>query len=473
VITAQQARGRHQSRWALSAFRARFRGDVVTPSDEAYGDARRVWNGMIDRYPAVIARCTNAADVAAAIALAREHDAPLAVRGGGHSAPGFGVCDGGVVIDLSRMRVVDVDPLARRATAGGGATWADVDTATQPHGLAVTGGLVTHTGIGGLTLGGGIGHLMRRCGLTCDNFMAAELVTADGKTMRVSEDDAPDLLWGLRGGGGNFGVVTRFEYRLHQVGPKVLAGAVMYPLHEAREVLRFYSQWSANLPDAMTTVVALRSAPAAPFLPPEIHGEPVVAIVACWSGPLEEGERVLEPLRRFRPPLVDLIALKPYLEHQHMFDATAPHGRQNYKKNANLTGLSDAAIDILIEHARRRTSALSVTNVFQLGGAVSRVAEDATAYSDRGAVFNVDLNAQWIDADDPRAAEHMQWVRDFHAALQPFATGGAYVNFLMGDEGHDRVRAIYGDAKHDRLIELKRRYDPDNVFRLNQNIRPT
>jgi FAD/FMN-containing dehydrogenase len=456
---------------ALRAFRERFKGELVTPEDPDYGNARRVWNGMIDRYPALVARCTDAGDVACAIAFAREQALPIAVRGGGHSLPGLGTCDGGLVVDLARMRRVHIDPAARQAEAGGGATWGELDRVTQAHGLAVTGGLVTHTGIGGLTLGGGIGHLMRRCGLTCDNLVRAEVVTADGATLSVSEAENVDLLWGLRGGGGNFGVVTRFEYRLHEVGPTVLAGVAMYPLTEGREVLRFYRQWVADLPEAMTTILVLRAAPSAPFLPREMHGLPVAAIVACWSGPLEQGERVLGPLRRFKPPLVDLIAPKPYLEHQSMFDPAAPAGLQNYMRTRNLAALPDEAIDVLVEHAQRITSPLSVAQIYQLGGAVSRVAEDATAYGDRGAMFNAVINAQWPDPLDPRADEHLRWVRDFHAALQPFATGGAYVNFLM-NEGEDRVRAAYGAAKYARLAELKLRYDPHNVFRLNQNIRP-
>lgn len=291
--------------------------------------------------------------------------------------------------------------------------------------------------------------------------------------MLVTEEESPDLLWSLRGGGGNFGVVTRFEYRLHEIGPTVIAGAVMYPLGEAREVLRFYRDWAPALAEAMTTVVALRAAPAAPFIPSELQGRPVVAIVVCWSGPLQEGERSLEPLRDFKRPLVDLIARKPYHEHQHMFDASAPHGRQNYKRNANLADVPDGAIDVLIEYTQRKTSPLSLTLIFQLGGAVSWTAEDDTAYSNRGALFNADLNAQWLDPHDPQRDEQVQWVRDFHASLQPFATGGAYVNFLMGDEGPDRVRSTYGAAKYERLVELKRRYDPGNVFQLNQNVRPS
>jgi FAD/FMN-containing dehydrogenase len=456
---------------AVRSLSAGLNGQVITPLDRDYGEARRVWNGIIDRYPALVVRCGDAAAVAAAIRFARDHGLPLAVRGGGHSAPGFGVCDGGVVADLSPMRSVVVDPSARQAWVGGGALWADVDGQTQTHGLAVTGGLVTHTGVGGLALGGGIGHLMRRCGLTCDNLTAADLVTADGELIHVGERAHEDLLWGLRGGGGNFGVVTRFRFRLHPVGPTVLAGAVLYPLDKGVEILRRYREWVADVPDDLTTVVALRSAPQAPFVPPEFHGEPVVAVAVCWSGPLDEGEKVVSLLRSFPGQIADAITYKPYLEHQHAFDASAPHGRHHYKKNANLPALSDQAIDTLIECAQARTSAWSVTLIFQLGGAVGRVAEDGTAYSDRAAAFNVDIDAQW-DRDDARSEDHIAWVRNCHKALLPFTTGGSYVNFLMGDEGADRVRLVYGHDKYERLVTLKHRYDPGNVFQLNQNIAP-
>jgi len=394
------------------------------------------------------------------------------VRGGGHSAAGFGVCDGGVVLDLGAIRSIEVDPVNRRARAGGGATWADLDSATQAHGLAVTGGLVTHTGIGGLTLGGGIGNLMRRCGLTSDNLRAADVVTAAGEVIRVAEDDHQDLLWGLRGGGGNFGVVTQFDYGVHEIGPTVVAGAVMYPLRAADEVLRFYREWAPALPDEMTTIVALRGAPPSPHIPTELHGSSVLAIAVCWSGPLDQADAALEPLRRFKRPLVDSIKPRPYLEHQSMFDASAPPGRQNYKRNSNVGGLPNGLIDVLVDFTEKRTSPMSLTLIFQFGGAVARVAEGATAFSDRTAAYNIDINAQWLEAGDPRRDEHVRWVRDFGAALQPFGTGGTYVNFLMDDEGKDRVRSTYGHEKHRRLVSLKRRYDPDNVFRLNQNIRP-
>lgn len=457
---------------ALKALRAAVAGQVITPLDDAYDEARRVWNGMINRYPALVVRCGRADDVRSAIQFARDQDLELTVRGGGHSAPGFGVCDGGVVVDLGLMRNCQVDAVDRSAWVDGGCTWADVDAASQAHGLAVTGGLVTHTGVGGLTLGGGLGHLMRRCGLTCDNLAGAEVVTAAGDVLAVHDEEHSDLMWALRGGGGNFGAVTRFRLRLHQVGPAVLAGVVMYPLQRGREVLRAYRDWAAQLPDAMGTVVALRSAPPAAFIPEELHGAPVVAIAVCWSGPIADGDRWLEALRQFAPPLVDAIKPKPYLEHQHIFDASAPHGRQHYKKNANLAELSDGAIDSMVDHALAVTTPRAMTLIFQLGGAIARLPEDASAYSDRRARFNVDIDAQWVDPDDPRAHDHIEWVRGVHDALLPYGTGGAYVNFLMGDEGDDRLEAVYGQEKLRRLAQLKRKYDPDNVFRHNQNIRP-
>ena len=469
AVTEQHATIRAR---AIKALRADFRGDLITPADDGYGQARKVWNGMIDRYPQLIARCVRPADVAAALAFARDEGLPLAVRGGGHSGAGFGVCDSGVVIDLSKMRHVQVDPRTHRARVGGGATWADVDAAGQVHGLAVTGGLVTHTGVGGLTLGGGLGYLMRRDGLACDNLVSADLVDASGRRVTATDDSTPELIWGLRGGGGNFGVVTTFEYRLHEVGPQVYAGALAYRLVDGYEVLRFYRAWSAELPDDIATVIALRSAPAVPHLPVEVHGRPVVMIAACALGRVEDGRRALEPLRRFKEPVADLVEVKPYIQQQAMFNPSAPHGRQNYKRNANLADLSDGAIEVLLHATETKTDPNSLILLFQLGGQVARIPEQATAYSDRAAGYNVDINAQWLSADDPRASEHVEWVRRTHARIQPFSTGGAYVNFLNGDERADAVRAAYGAAKYDRLAALKRQYDSTNLFRMNHNISP-
>ena len=408
--------------------------------------------------------------MAAALELAREQELLVAVRGGGHSIAGWSVCDDGLVIDLSPLRAIEVDADARTARAGGGVLWGELDAATQAHGLATVGGIVTHTGIAGLTLGGGIGWLMRRHGATVDNLLAAEVVTADGDVLRASEHEHADLFWGLRGGGGNFGIVTSFEYRLHEVGPTVLAGPIYYALEDGPEVLRHYRDVIAEAPDELTTILNLRMAPPLPFIPAEFHGRPVMTVAVCYAGDLERGEAVLAPLRSFGSPLVDAVGARPYLELQRLFDPSVPHGWHYHWRSWELPPLTDAAIDLLVDQAAMITSPRSYIIVFQLGGAVARVGEDETAYSQRDAAHNVNINAVWLE-DDPEADRHVRWVHECYAALEPHAGGRAYVNFLA-DEGADRVRAAYGAAKHDRLVALKLRYDPANVLRGNQNIHP-
>ena len=447
-----------------------FSGELIEPTDAGYDEARAVWNGAIDRRPEVIARCTSPADVAAAVAMAREGELPLAVRGGGHSIGGLSVCDGGLVVDLSPMRAVAVDPRTRTARAGAGVLWGELDAATQAHGLATVGGVVTHTGIAGLTLGGGIGWLMRRHGAVVDNLLAADLVTVDGDLVRAAEDERPELFWGLRGGGGNFGIVTSFEYRLHEIGPTVLAGPVYHALEHAPEVLRFYRDFAAEAPDELTTILSLRPAPPLPLIPERLHGTPVLMVGTCYAGPAARGEEVLEPLRRFRRPLVDAIAPRPYTELQRLFDPTVPHGWHYHWKTCELPPLEDGAIDTLCEQATRITSSRSYIIVFQLGGAVARVPEGATAFTQRDAAFNVNINAVWL-AGDPEAERHRAWTDETYRALAPHARSRAYVNFLMA-EPQERVRAAYGAAAYERLAALKRRYDPDNVLRLNQNVEP-
>jgi FAD/FMN-containing dehydrogenase len=443
---------------------------LLTPSDPGYDVARAVWNGAIDRRPALIARCADADDVAAALALARERGLEVAVRGGGHGVAGWAVCDGGLVIDLSPMRAVAVDARARTARAGGGVLWGELDAATQRHGLATVGGIVTHTGIAGLTLGGGIGWLMRKHGATVDNLLSAELVTADGRRLTASAAEHPELFWGLRGGGGNFGVVTSFEYRLHAVGPAVLAGPIYYALEDGPDVLRHYRDFIADAPDELTTILNLRPAPPLPFLPPELHGRPVVTIVACYAGDPVDGERVLRALRSFGRPLVDAIAPRPYVEVQRLFDPAVPHGWHYYWKSWEVPPLTDETIDLLVEHAARIASPRSYIIVFQLGGAIARVPADDTAYPQRGAAHNVNINAVWVEGDKDAGA-HIRWAREAFAALEPTAAGRAYVNF-MADEGQERVRAAFGPERYARLRAVKRRYDPDNVFRRNANIAP-
>jgi hypothetical protein len=447
-----------------------FAGELLGPGDPGYDDARKVWNGAIDRRPALIARCAGVPDVVAALGHARERDLLVAVRGGGHGVAGQAVCDGGIVIDLSPMRGIAVDPRARTARAQGGVLWGELDAATQEHGLATVGGIVTHTGIAGLTLGGGIGWLMRRHGATVDNLLAAEVVTARGDVLRASADEHPDLFWGLRGGGGNFGVVTSFEYRLHEVGPIVLSGPLLYALEDGPEVLRFYRELIAEAPDELTIFVNLRRAPALPFVPAELHGRLVVMAIVCYAGAVERGEQVLAPLRGFGRSLVDAIAPRPYVELQELFNPGVPHGWHYYWKSWELPPLSDGAIDALVEHAARITSPRSYVLVFQLGGALGRVGEHETAYGQRDAAHNVNISAVWLP-DDPAGDEHVRWVRECYAALEPYATGRVYVNFLA-DEGQERVRAAYGEERYARLVALKRDYDPDNVLRLNQNIDP-
>ena len=453
---------------ALSDLARTFRGELIQPVDATYDEHRKVWNGSIDRHPALIARCAGAEDVIAAVRLARQTALPLAVRGGGHSFPGHSMCDGGVVIDMSSLTGVSVDPEALTARAQAGALLGQLDSATQAHGLAVPAGIVTHTGLAGLTLGGGIGWLMRKFGLTVDQLLSVEMVTAGGEVVRAGEDANAELFWGLRGGGGNFGVVTEFEFRLNPLGPEVLAGPIFWPIEESPRLLRFYRDWIADAPDDLMTIVIHRKAPPLDFIPAELHGKLVVAVVACYAGSIDEGERVLRPLREFGSPVLDLCAPKPYLEHQAMFDPTFPHGRWYYMRACDVAELSDQVIDITVEHAMRIKSPLTAFPIWQMGGAVGRVPDDATAFTSRGAGHTFNLTS--VTEGPEGFEEERQWTRDFWSALAPHHMG-VYVNFLM-EEGEERVREAYGPAKYDRLKALKREYDPENMFRLNQNVPP-
>ena len=454
---------------ALSDLVQQFRGELIRPGDTQYDSARAIWNGAIDRHPALVARCTSTADVRAAVRFAREHDLLVSVRGGGHNVAGTAVCDDGLVIDLSPMKGVWVDPAGRSARAQPGLLWGEFDRETQAFGLAAPGGIISHTGIAGLTLGGGFGWLMRRYGLAADNVLSADVVTADGNHLRATAEEHADLFWGLRGGGGNFGVVTSFEYRLHAVGPTVLAGVMLHPAAKARAVLGFYRDFIATAPDELTTIAVLRMAPPAPFLPPSVHGQPVVVIGACYAGSVEKGESVVAPLRRFGEPLVDLIRPTPYVAHQALFDPSAPHGLGYYWKSEYVPSLSDALIDTLAERAWRAPTPESYTIIFHLGGAVGRQDPEGSAFEDRRAAHAVNIDAVW--SDPARAPACIAWTRELWEAVRPYSTGRVYVNFL-GDEGQDRVRAAYGDDKYERLRALKRKYDPTNFFRMNQNIRP-
>ena len=454
----------------LERLRDSIHGPVIAPDDEGYDAARAIWNGAIDRRPACIARCTGVADVVAAVRFARERELLVAVRSGGHGVGGHALCDDGLVIDLSPMKGIRVDPAARIARAEAGVLWGELDRETQLHALATVGGIVTHTGIAGLTLGGGIGWLMRKHGATVDNLLSVDLVTAEGGLVTASADEHPDLFWGIRGGGGNFGVVTSLEYRLHPVGPIVLAGPIFHPLEDAREMLAFYREFIAAAPDELTTIFELSVAPPAPFLPEDVHGKPIVMVGACYAGAPEDGIEVVRPLKEFGNPLVDLLEPKLYTALQSMFDPSVPHGWHRYWKSVELPALTDDVIDTLVEHASAQTSPKSYCIVFQLGGALARAREDETAFSQRDATYNVNINAVWTE-DDPEGERHVAWARDFFSAMQPHAGGRVYVNFL-GDEGAKRVRQAYGDRQYERLVELKRAYDPTNFFRLNQNIEP-
>jgi FAD/FMN-containing dehydrogenase len=452
----------------IEALTETLRGRVITRSDSDYDEARAIWNGMIERRPAVIARCAQTADVIRAVRFARERELLVGVRGGGHNVAGTAVCDGGIVIDLSAMKGIQIDQQALTMRAEPGLLWGEVDAATQAHGLATPGGIVTHTGIAGLTLGGGLGWLMRKHGLTCDNLVACEAVTADGKLVRARPDEHADLFWSLQGGGGNFGIVTRFEYRLHPVGPEVLAGVVLYPAEQAGEVLRSYRDRVVGAPEELTTIVILTKAPPAPFLPEHLHGRPVVILAVCYAGDLAEGKAALAPLRTLAEPLIDLIEPKPYVEHQGMLDPGVPHGLRYYWKSHYLPALGDAAIDALIEHAWAAPSPQSYTIMFHLGGAIRRRSPADAAFEDRTAEHALNIDAVWSDPETDAA--QIAWVRRMFEATQSFATG-VYVNFL-GEEGEERVRAAYGPEKYERLARIKATYDPDNFFRMNQNIRP-
>ncbi len=444
-------------------------GRVHSAPSREFDEACTIWNAMIERRPGLVIRCSDTADVSQAVRFARRHDLVLAVRGGGHNIAGNALCDGGVMLDLSPMKSVVVDPAARTARVGGGATLADFDREAQAFGLATPLGVNSTTGVAGLTLGGGFGWLSRRFGLTIDNLLSAEVVLANGEVVRASAADSPDLFWAIRGGGGNFGVVTSFEFRLHPVGPEVLSGLVIHPLDAARDVLRFYRDFLPTTPEEFVCWFVMRKAPPLPFLPAEWHGKEILALAMCYSGNnIEEGERVAAPLRKFGSPIVDVVGPNPYAGWQTVLDPLLTPGLRNYWKSHDFAEMSDGLIDVLIAHARKLPDPSTEIAFAQLGGAVSRVPGDATAYSHRDGQFVLNLHGRWEDR--AKDAECVGWARELFRASAPFATGAVYVNFLTQEEG-DRIRAAYG-RNYDRLVKLKNRYDPSNLFRVNQNIRP-
>jgi FAD/FMN-containing dehydrogenase len=452
----------------LNGLAQELEGSLVEPAHAEYDAARALWNGAIDRRPAALARVGGARDVAAVLRHAAAAGRTVCVRGGGHSAPGHSCIDDALMIDLSALRTVTVDSERETARVGGGALWSDVDKATAAHGLATTGGLVSHTGVGGLTLGGGIGWLMRKHGLAIDNLVGAEVVLADGRVVNASADENADLFWALRGGGGNFGVVTEFRFRLHPVR-NVLAGMVLHPVARAGELLRFFRELTEGAPEELTALFAFMLAPPAPFVPPAMHGAPLAAIVVCWCGDPVRGAEVLAPVRAFGPPAIDLIGEMPYVALQSMLDPGAPRGMRYYMKGAFYDALSDGAIDALVGAAAQPSSLLSAVHLHHLGGAVARVDSSATPYGHRGAKYALNIIAGWPEGG---GESHIGWARGVYDAAASFSNGAGYVNFL-GDEGEARIASAYGQANFARLKELKRTYDPKNVFRYNQNIPTT
>ena len=451
----------------IDGLRERVRGEVITAADAGYDDARKVYNGMIDRRPLVVVRCVDVGDVMAAVDHARDGGLDLSVRGGSHSVPGFGTNDGGVVIDLAAMKGVRVDPAARTARAGGGCTWGDFNHATYPFGLATTGGIISTTGIGGLTLGGGIGYLSRRYGLSLDNLLSADVVTADGRFLVASDRENQDLFWALRGGTGNFGVVTSFEFRLHPV-KDIYAGIFFYPLEHTRDVLEFYRGYIAEAPEEMGCFPAFQIAPPLPFIPEEHHGKTFCIFVSCWAGDLDKGEKALEPIRTAAPTAAELVTPMPYPALNSAFDALLPPGLQHYWKSSFATELTDGAIDAHLAHGPQVPVVNATMHIYPINGACHRVSSGATAFSHRDATFATVVAGMWPDPADN--ARNTAWVKDYYAALEPHSDAGGYVNFMAGDD-QGRIRDNYG-GNYDRLAAVKKTYDPGNLFHLNQNIAP-
>jgi FAD/FMN-containing dehydrogenase len=447
---------------AVDALKQSLRGPLIVPDDARYEETRKVWNGNIDRRPGLIVCCVGVSDVINAVHFARDNNLLVSVRGGGHNVAGSSICDGGIMIDLSHMKSIRVDPVQRTARAEPGVRGGELDHETQAFGLATPTGIVSNTGIAGLTLGGGFGWLSRTYGLASDNLLSVDIVTADGRLLRTSATEHEELFWGIRGGGGNFGIVTSFEYQLHPVGPTVLAGMVTHPFDQAQGVLRFYRDFSSNIPDELTASAGLLTSP---------EGHLRVAIVVCYNGPLLEGERAIEPLRTFGPPLEDHIGAMPYRQLQTMFDAMTAPGQQYYEKAPFMKEISDEAIDILVSNFANVTSPLSFVLFEQMGGATSRRAKDANAFSHREAQYQLVIMSAWRDSGG--SERHIRWVRETAEAMERLIMGGGYINVLgrEAEEGVDRIRAAFGEH-YERLVALKNKYDPTNLFRHNQNIKP-
>jgi FAD/FMN-containing dehydrogenase len=453
----------------IDALRGRVRGPVLLPNEPGYDDARSIWNAMIDRHPAAIVRCLGVADVVASVNFAREHDLPLAIKGGGHNIAGLAVCNDGLVLDMSLMRGVFVDRDNKIAHAQAGCLLGDVDRETQVHGLAAVMGFVSMTGIAGLTVGGGIGYLTRRFGWTSDTVKSMEVVTADGLVVTASDKENKDLFWGLRGGGGNFGVVTRFEYELFPVGPEIIGGGIAWPAKDAPAVLDLYRKIVADAPPELACVALMRNAPPAPWLAKEIHGKPIVAIFICYTGPMEDGEKLVAPIKAFGSPVGDIVIRRPYTVQQSLLDATQPKGRRYYWKSEYLADVSPDLLAGVMQHASVVRSPHSAIVVFPMGGELNRESVDHSAVGNRDARFLLNITGSWENAHDDE--ENVEWARAAWRDLRRFSTGGTYINFLTEEEGGDRIRAAYG-SNFDRLAELKAKWDPGNLFRQNKNIAP-
>ncbi len=448
--------------------RGMIKGSVLIPDDPGYEEARQIWNAMIDRRPAMIVQCANADDVSAAIAFARRNKLEISIRGAGHNIAGNALCNDGLTIDFSNMKNVRVDAGKRRAYVEPGATLANLDEATQAHGLATPVGINSTTGIAGLTLGGGFGWLTRKHGMTIDNLVSVDMVTADGRKIRASETDNPDLFWAIRGGGGNFGVVTQFEFQLFPVGPEIFAGLIVFPFSQAKQILNKYRQFVNSAPEELNVWVVLRKAPPLPFLPEKIHGKEVVVLPIFYAGAAADAEKLIAPLRAFGDAHGEHLGAQPYVAWQKAFDPLLTPGARNYWKSHNFTELADGAVDSIIEFAGKLPSPQCEIFIGLIAGAPNRIASDAMAYGHRDAKFVLNVHGRWDEAKDD--ARCMGWARDFFKASAPYASAGAYVNFMTAEEG-DRVAAAYG-ANYDRLVQIKKHYDPDNIFHLNQNIKP-
>jgi FAD/FMN-containing dehydrogenase len=451
----------------FASFGSTFKGRILTPKDGAYNEARTVWNAMIDRHPAVIMQCTSAADVQQAVKFAREHHLLVAVKGGGHNIAGNAVCDGGLLIDLSPMKTVTIQKAEGIAHVGGGATLGEFDGAAQAHGLATPLGINSTTGVAGLTLGGGFGWLSRKYGMSIDNLVGAEVVLASGDIVNTNEKQNPDLFWALRGGGGNFGVVTRFDFKLHPVGPDVAGGLIVYRMSEASAMLKKYREFAKSLVDEMSVWFVLRLAPPLPFLPEDVHGEEILVFAGCYAGDPQAGMKYFDAVRAFGKPVGEHVGVMPYVGWQQVLDPLLTPGARNYWKSHNFASVSDGLIDTLIRYAGRLPSSQCEIAVAMVGGAMGRVKPEATAYAHRDANHIMNVHGRWDNAADDEKC--IAWARDLYKDTAPFASGGVYVNFLTQEEG-DKIKAAYG-VNYNRLVELKKKYDPTNFFRVNQNIK--